>query len=204
LPQFLGYTWINEIFWTLAIEFQFYLFIAIAFVGFNHQKWWIKAVTVLLFVVPYFFYTDNRYLTSYSSLFLLGVVAFWYRVGHINNVRYVVFTILLACWAYYQFPLNNISIPLVSTITSFVIAFANINSYLGNHAGKVSYSLYLTHGLVGGNFLFFSMYIALVKDNDWARMALIFVALFLSLIFAWVFYQLVEKPSQKLSKKITI
>jgi peptidoglycan/LPS O-acetylase OafA/YrhL len=204
LPQFLGYAWINEIFWTLAIEFQFYLFIAIAFVGFNHKNGWVKVLTATLFLAPYLLYTDNRFLTSYASLFLLGISAFWYRTNQINRIIYGLVAVLFAVVAHFQFPLNNISIPLVTLATSLIIAFANWQSIIGSIAGKFSYSLYLTHGLVGGNFLFFTMYVSWVKENEWIRMVLVLCALALSMMFAWIFYKLVEQPSQNLSKKIKI
>lgn len=204
LPQFLGYGWINEIFWTLAIEFQFYIFIALTFVGFNHKKLWIKTMTLIGFCLPYLAWNDNRLLTSYASLFLLGMIAFWLRTTQINKTTYWICLIALTVYCYFQFPLNNIAIPILATITSMLIAFVDLKKEVGRFFGKISYSLYLTHGLIGGNFLFFSMYLGWVKENEWVRSVMVFVAIVLSVMFAKLFYLLVERPSQTLSKKIKL
>lgn len=204
IPQFVGYGWINEIFWTLAIEFQFYIFIALTFMGFNHQKLWIKIGILCAFCLPYIVWKDNRLLTSYSSLFLLGIVAFWYRTGQINNWMYWTSLIGITFFCSYQFPVNNIAIPIIAATTSVMIAFVDVKKEMGRFLGKPSYSLYLTHGLIGGNFLFFSMYLDWVKDNEWVRTMMIFVAIILSVAFAKLFFSLIERPSQTLSKKIKL
>lgn len=200
IPQFIGYPWINEIFWTLAIEFQFYLFIAISFVGFNHPKKLIKLLTCALFILPHFVFNDNRFVFSYSSLFLLGISAFWYRTQTIGKGIYSLLVIGFTVLATLQFPNENITIPLVALVTSVIIAFVNFRSVVGQFTGKISYSLYLTHGLIGGNFLLFSMYLEQVKSSEMVRSILIFAAIFISIIFAYIFYICVEKPSQNLSK----
>jgi peptidoglycan/LPS O-acetylase OafA/YrhL len=204
LPQFLGYTWINEIFWTLAIEFQYYLFMALFFVGFMSRNLVIKSVAVIVFVLPFFLLPDNRLLTSYSSLFLLGMVVFWFKTGKVSIIQYFTMTLVLVVFAWYQFPLNNITIPLIGLLTSLAITFIPYKGIVGKQVGRISYSLYLTHGLIGGNFLFFSMYLSIVKSNEWLRMLLVVVAILLSVIFAMLFYKMVEGPSQRLSKKVII
>lgn len=204
LPQFLGYGWINEIFWTLAIEFQFYLFMALFFFGFNHQKMAVRLISCAAFMLPFYFSTDNRLLTSYASLFLMGMAAFWLKTSRINTGIYLLLTAIFASFAYFQFPDANISIPMVAVITSLAISFTNLKTAFGTFFGRISYSLYLTHGLVGGNFLFFSMYLTIVKDHEPVRNLLIFLALILSVGFAFLFYKMIEKPSQNLSKKIQI
>ncbi|TAE86471.1 MAG: acyltransferase [Bacteroidetes bacterium] len=204
LPQFLGFDWINEIFWTLAIEFQFYIFISVAFIGFNHQSIWVKLATAALFLLSGLAVTDNRWLTAYSSLFLAGIAAFWYRTNQINKPVYIALVLLFAGCAYFQFPSNPFSIPIVTAITSGIIAFVDIENIFGRFIGKISYSLYLVHGLIGGNFLFFTMYVSFVKDNEWVRSIMILGALLLSITAAWIFNKLIEQPSQHLSKKINL
>jgi peptidoglycan/LPS O-acetylase OafA/YrhL len=204
LPQFLGYGWLNEIFWTLAIEFQFYIFMALAFVGFSHKKLWVKLAFLAAFCLPYMYWTDNRFLTSYSSLFLLGMIAFWFRTDQIHKITYWICLSLLAGYCSFQFPVNNIAIPILAALTSIVIAFVDLKKLYGHFLGSISYSLYLTHGLIGGNFLFFSMYLDWVKENEWVRIIMIGIAILLSVIFAKLFYNMIEKPFQALSKRIKL
>lgn len=202
-PQFLGYGWINEIFWTLAIEFQYYVFISIFILGFINERVWIRLLTCGVFLVPFYFTQDNRLLTSYSSLFLMGIVTFWYKVEKVNRLLYLLYLLLLGFFAHFQFPNDGYVIPIITLFTSLVIAFVDYRSLLGSFMGKISYSLYLTHGLVGGNLIFFSMYIPWVKDNVLLRCIVVFIAIIVSMFCAWLFQMFIEGPSKRLSYKLT-
>lgn len=202
LTPFLGYEWLNEIFWTLGIEFQFYLVMAILFAGFSHQRLLPKIAAVVLFILPTFFYLDHKIVWSYASLFMMGISVFWYKTNLIKIAHFYLLLGVFTLLAVYQFPEHRVSIPLVGLLTALSILYLQFETKWGRFLGKISYSLYLTHGLIGGNFLFFSMYASFVKSNEVTKTGMVWIGILLSIGFAWIFYLLVEKPSHDLAKKI--
>ena len=64
--------------------------------------------------------------------------------------------------------------------------------------GTISYSLYLIHVPIGGRVInLFSRF----QPNTWQWLVISLLAGLISLVAAWVFYRLVEVPSQKLSRR---
>jgi peptidoglycan/LPS O-acetylase OafA/YrhL len=203
LPQFFGVPWLNEIFWTLALEFQYYLLMAFTFPLFINQKKWIRYFTLIAFASIHFIFQENRLLTSHSSLFLAGIIVFLQKEKLLNTLESILLICLCALYAYFQFSNDSIPISFVLLLSSLMILFLKTNPWWGKFTGKISYSLYLTHGAIGHNVLMFSMYIPFVKDHHFARIMILFLGIAVSMIFAWLFYRFIEKPSQNLSKKIS-
>jgi peptidoglycan/LPS O-acetylase OafA/YrhL len=87
----------------------------------------------------------------------------------------------------------------VAIITVALFAVQKPSFVISNEIGKISYSLYLTHGLFGGWLLFF-----LSRDDyvNWSPYLIIPLAIVFSLLGAKLFYHLFEKPSMWLAKKI--
>jgi len=74
------------------------------------------------------------------------------------------------------------------------IFFLNYKSKIAEFFGDISYSLYLTHGLIGGTMVMFT--------KDLPRSFLFGVCIFNAICFAYIFYQVVEKPFLRLSKRL--
>ncbi len=66
--------------------------------------------------------------------------------------------------------------------------------------GRISYSLYLIHGVVGYRTL--SVGERLTGDGPAAAMGWLVVALAASLLTAWIMYQAVETPSSSLARRL--
>lgn len=202
LPDFFGYEWFNVIFWTLAQEFQFYLFMALCFPLFIHQRKWIIYVAITLFATPFFLYNDGRLLTNNSSLFLMGIITFLYFIKRLHFIEFIILILLNSCYMYFFQFQQDYKIWLITLFTVIAILYLRFNHVIGKFTGKISYSLYLTHGLIGGNFLLFTINIKFVDASDGFKTFFVLIAICLSVAFAYLFYLLVEKPSQALSKKI--
>lgn len=67
--------------------------------------------------------------------------------------------------------------------------------------GKRSYSVYLTHGIVG--YRVFSIYPKIAHHGAWVIIALLLVATGLSAVAAMLFYKFVEVPCLSLARRIT-
>jgi peptidoglycan/LPS O-acetylase OafA/YrhL len=94
---------------------------------------------------------------------------------------------------------NGLDIAIAGVLTSFVIGFVEINKAIFNRFGDISYSLYLTHGLVGGNLLYLLNRYTKTHSSSFFLML---GAIVLSLVVSFYFWKWIEKPSKDISKKI--
>lgn len=195
---FSEYEWYNVIFWTLAIEFQFYLFIAIVFPLLNHGNRWVALVTIGLFAVGSLFIDSHNVLFHYGALFSMGLLLFMYKLERLQMGLTLITCLVFAILIGYA---NSIEIALFAFGTFLVISFITIDRKVLNKFGDISYSLYLTHGIIGGNILFF-LYEEV--ESYASKLGLIAVAIVGSIVGSWVFWKFIEYPSMRWSKRIKI
>lgn len=195
---FTEYEWYNVIFWTLAIEFQFYLFMAVIFPLLNHGNRWIALSTIGLFAVGSLFGESHSLLFHYGALFSMGLLLFMHKLGRLpmglTLISALVFGIVIG-------HVNSIEIALFAFGTFLAIMWLSIDRKVLNKFGDISYSLYLIHGIIGGNILFY------LYDNVHtyaAKLALIAFATAASIVGSWGFWKLIEDPSKRWSKRIKI
>ena len=96
---------------------------------------------------------------------------------------------------------NGLDIAMVSLLSLGVIAFLNVDKSILNQLGKISYSLYLTHGLIGVNLIYL---LARYSSSFEAKLGLVLVALIFSILAAFFFWRIIERPSKKWSQKIAL
>jgi peptidoglycan/LPS O-acetylase OafA/YrhL len=195
---FTAYNWYNPIFWTLGIEFQFYVLIGLLYALVTHKNKVVQYGTLVLFGDSGFMLGDVRYVFVYSLFFLQGIVLFLIMTKRINRVIGWIFIVVCTGINLYHFLGVEIICSIIAVLS---IAFLNINNKWSNLFGSVSYSLYLTHGLIGMNFIYLLMRYV---ENVGIKYLLVALAIILSLLFAYVFWKYVEEPSAKLSKKVKI
>ncbi len=192
---FSDYEWYNAIYWTLAIEFQFYILIGILFSLLMHHSMMIKMAMLVIFIVLGIIFTNSHLIFYYTPIFLLGMLTFLKVVEKIENYLFYTFLVVgVLIIAYF----HSISISIFSIGTLVAILTLKREMKLGKWLGKISYSLYLTHGLIGGNFLYFTVRYVHSEIN---LLLLVVLAIVFSIIFAVIFNKYVEEPSRKLSKK---
>lgn len=196
LIPFTKYDWYNIIYWTLAIEFQFYLLIGLIYPLFVSKKRGIQAFILILFIGFNFIGIDHRFVFNYGTIFLIGISLFLIHAQYLpKKIGFVIVFICIIATGY----LHSISIAIVCTATVFAIHFVEIDTKLTNLFGDISYSFYLTHGLIGGNLIYFMLPKAKTLPN---QLMLLSISVLACLIFAYLFWRFIEAPSQKLSRKV--
>lgn len=186
--------WINPVFETLKVEFQFYLLIGLLFPLIHRSKCFFIGLSVGLLALGIYTSQMNTVLVN-SPYFLLGIAAFYiFEKGwkwEFITVIALAFLSLLNFYVLQDFIAAALAVTLILSLpTKFNV--------LGM-TGKISYSYYLIHGLIGNWFLYFT-YDTYLSDH-FPYLMIIF-ALLLSWGGAFLMYMCVEKPSMLISKRI--
>jgi len=187
-------TWINPIFSTLGVEFQFYLLIGLLLPLFQYKAWIKYLILSVLIILGIYTRGDQSVLVN-MPYFALGIVMFdIYSKNMIKSSYVFIGIILIALFRFYYW--EDV---IVSAFTLLLFLVIKPSFKVSNEIGKISYSLYLTHGFFGGWLLFF---LSQERYINLSPYLIIPLAVLISLIGAKVFYLLFEKPSIKLGKRI--
>jgi peptidoglycan/LPS O-acetylase OafA/YrhL len=200
LCPFFGQPWVQGgVYWTLGIEFQFYLILALAYPLLINQKQWISLITVILFTALCAF-DGNRYrfnfITSYAPFFSMGMVTFLFRIGRLHIRTYLLLLLLLSSLAGIKFEWHQMAGGLAA---SLLIAF-----YQGARAplvffGTISYSIYLFHAPIAIKTVNYLMRYSWAVKFNWA---IVLLGACFCVLVAWLAYLVLEKPSKAFSQKI--
>lgn len=199
IPSFFNQPWYSPVLWTLAIEMQFYLLIGLIAPFLFSDKKWIQYLTILLFAGIQFIINDERIFGFHSMVFLIGIVSFLKYKEKINLLEWLIITTLILLGIGFKMELTNtkfIALP----ITICLILFVPLKNRFFEFCGKISYSYYILHIIIGG-----SLIIDFGKNfihSAFGINLLTFSTIFLLIPISWIFYSLFEVPFQKLGKKI--
>jgi peptidoglycan/LPS O-acetylase OafA/YrhL len=153
-------------------------------------------MVILLFAT--FIRVNNMHLIfQYLSIFGLGILTYFYQFKkQVSKLVYIAFCILFLVQIYiYQQP----DVFWASAFTLLVLNFWNYNHGLLNFFSNISFSLYLTHTTIGGKII--NLGLRFVNSTG-ERYLLFVLALCVSIVFAYLFYRLIEKPFTVMGKRI--
>ena len=197
LNAFFNHDWLNVVFWTLAIEFQFYLLVALIFPLISHPSLAVRAGTGGLLAVAAFLLPAGSLVFHYLFLFLLGMWAFQIKAGLQTGIGLqAIGWALLAGGAW--FTLGTPSC-IAGTVTGLLIVHARLNTRPLLFLGQISYSLYLLHGPLGGRVINLG---SRFVDAPMERVALLVLAVAACIGAAFLFHRWVELPAQRWSAAV--
>ncbi|RZK34792.1 MAG: acyltransferase, partial [Hymenobacter sp.] len=190
--------WINPVFWTLAIEFQFYIIIGLLYNLLFEKK------NVLAFVA-FFIILTSLYLiggfvkfsiSGYSPMFAMGGAALLFKKELISVKKYFIILILFSAIMTNNFGYLS---AIFGLSTSLIIAFVKIRHSIFSFFGKISYSLYLMHLLIGGTteFLLSKVY---HPHTEIGNLAAISFCIAVALLLSYGYYKVVEVPFMKIGR----
>jgi peptidoglycan/LPS O-acetylase OafA/YrhL len=196
---FSHYTWLLGVLWTLAIEFQFYLFIGLLFSTLFERKsvWWFAGAYLVLAGIQQFWPVADSFL-QYSSLFALGGVALLWQQQRLSKVAYggllAVFTVIL----YWQI---DVYVAVAGLATALALNALRMKVPVLDFLGKISYSFYLLHLLLGTSCEFLLIkFIAPVTVSS--KLLIVSIAIGTAVVGSYIFYRLVEQPCMRLASRL--
>lgn len=211
LTAIVGEYWYNPVFWTLAIEFQFYLLLAvIAPLLFSRRRdvrWAVMAIGLAAFApwcevpelswLPVAEHPGSIWVTGYMPLFMLGFLLFQYNAGLIRKSE-------LWCWAAPLFLLAatyTYVLGLLAILAFTVMLADRIRNPVTEFLGRISYSLYLVHLPAG---IPIQLVARQYMEPGWIATSVVFLSVAFSIFAAWVFYLCVERPSMRLARRVSL
>lgn len=195
INAFTGDKWLQDVYWTLAIEFEFYIGISLLYPLLTHKKK-IYTWAALLFLAGLSFLPANtNHVFYYLPLFLVGIILSLKWLNILNKTEYLIALIVALCLCYKIITFLTILIVITVLVIEFVTYAPKVLLWLGD----ISYSLYLIHIPIGGRIINIS---EVLISSDNIRTVMVFVALGACLGLAHLFYIIVEKPFIRLSKKV--
>lgn len=130
---------------------------------------------------------------------MMGTIYINFRSKVVGQLEF--WGVLVTAIAFSLF-LHNIPMTIVAISTLAVIHFFSYHqSKLGNFFGDISYSLYLTHMISGVTIVNFLVPHAFLL---YTKILVVLLGFIVSIIFAYIFYIIVEKPSKKWASKISL
>lgn len=189
--------YISPVYWTLGIEFQFYILIGLTFPYLNKSVWSLFILTCATFLI--FVNLPGVHLFSNIVYFVLGIVIYLYKKLALNSVlSYFLIAYCLALIAYrFGFPPF-----MVCLMTTIIILFVHSSLPMIDFFSKISFSLYLTHDIIGSN-LSIWLQNHLPMQGFLLKATSFTFGLSAAIGFAYLFYLAIEKPCLHWSKKIS-
>lgn len=190
------YAWLTPVYWTLAVEFQYYFLIALLFVPMMKFGLVIRIAIYVAFGASSYWFGE-KFLPHWLPIFMVGIALFLYKTKTIEKIEFVLVLLAMMVLAWNKYPHPSLFFILLPVP---VVLFASQMKVPVLHfLGKMSYSIYLIHAIIG---------IAVMNvlshhvDGTLQKIALVSVVMGISIFFSYIFYRIVEKPSKALSARI--
>lgn len=195
---------LNAVFWTLKIEAEYYIFIGLFFILLKQFKSIaLYLVIPALLIASQFDYFNGVELLKHLVFFLIGTVGFLiYSKRGKALYNYVLLGLLIIfSFLFTTIPgiIDSIPASIAGACTiAFILLYKGRTPKSMRFIGNISYSMYLIHYPIAKQLIRLLMRF-LPSPIAWV---LFFIAFIIVIPVAWLFYQYIEEPSEKQSRKI--
>ncbi len=196
IPFFKDAVWINPAYWTLAIEFQYYIVLALLF-PFLVKSRLSQYLMWMLFIGFSLISSNSKLFFSWAIYFYIGINYVLWLTKKTALFDFILQTFILLFLSWYLYDVIDFMLAVLFLI---VVHFCrDFNPPVFKFLGKISFSLYLLHFVFGSPIVnFFLKYCT----HSFLKIILVLVALGLSILSSWFFYLWVEKPSMRLASRV--
>jgi peptidoglycan/LPS O-acetylase OafA/YrhL len=198
LNGFFGRPWLNSIYWSLAIEMQFYVLIGLLFPILISGNVGRRYLGYAALVLPVIFLPSSVFLFHFGFLFLLGLVTFQFSSGLLDRSEYF---LLLGVCALGIFTVLGLTVVFAGAFAILMMRVLKQGIRLTNMLGEVSYSFYLLHSSIGSLILYFMLRLV-ANGGELEKFFAVVVSVVAAIGVATVAYFLIERPAMHSSAAI--
>jgi peptidoglycan/LPS O-acetylase OafA/YrhL len=199
LNAFLGQPWLNPVYWSLAIECQFYMLIGLALPALIAAPTGLRLTAILGLVLLPLALPQASAATIVPALpfFAAGLITFLLAVGLIGPAAYwaALAVIGITLVAARGWPEASAAVAASAAIATLRLPLLGPVAWLG----AISYSLYLLHVPVGGRAINLA---TRLSDTALLEMTAVTIAFGVSIAAAAVLHAAVERPSREFAARI--
>lgn len=192
--------WLNAVYWTLGIELQYYLGIALLIPLLSKGKWHFRGIMVILMGTFLLLHesTPKDIIISQLPYFMLGIGIAFYKMGRVKWPEMLLMSLITLSAIYGMSPFG-LWVALFTWIC--ILTIPSFNPRVSKFLGRQSYSLYLIHGTIGCSTVNLLMphFTAPVE-----KVLIVLAATAVSIIGAEIMYRMVEAPSHRWSKRVKV
>jgi len=195
LIPFSDYDWLSIVFWTLAIEFQFYLIFSLCFTIMKAHLWGRIAIAVVFSVASMMI--GESHFFHWWPVFFLGIILAFRKKDIMSNNELIVAYLLATVFIFLRF---EMPIFIFAELGFFFILFSpTVKNGVLLFLGNISYSLYLLHTLVGLTIINLGIRYG---QSLLYKVCFVTLAIVLTIFSSYLLYIWVEKPCKKLASSI--
>ncbi len=199
VPFFEDAKWVNPVFWTLSVEFQYYIFLAVTFPLVLTGKLFGRMFFYSIILGIPFLVSSSAFFVSWSAFFSLGIFYSLFIMNKIMIREYFLASFIALIVVFLNQGATDAFIGGGTLLIIFY--FKNYSTRMGEWLGKISYSLYLLHSIVGASFI---NYLSHIYRTPFQQVLVVLGGVLVSIVSAYLFWLFIERPSQKLAKEIKI
>lgn len=179
-----GRPWLLEIYWTLALEAQWYLVLVLLLPALAHDRAWVRRVAYAIWCVSGLALPQSAWVFQCSGFFSVGIAVWWW-VSNLETRRVSILALLLAS-AVLAFS-HGLPQVITGLVTAALLAQGQLGGVLLGWLGCISYPLYLFH---------------LSTKAIMSALGLAWAAIPASLLVAWLMHRIVERRFFRLAAKV--
>jgi peptidoglycan/LPS O-acetylase OafA/YrhL len=162
----------------------------------RHIGWFLLCYLVVQ-AIPMVVALPSDNFLHYSSLFALGGVALLWQQQRLSVIAYVACLALFTSLIYWQL---GIYVAAVGLCTALAVTAMQFRIPVFSFLGKMSYSFYLLHVLIGTTCEFLFVHF-ISPTTTFNKLLIAFLCLVAATIGSYLFYLAVEKPMMRLASR---
>ncbi len=196
LNIFTDYPFYSPVYWTLAIEFQYYIVIALIFPLLIRKPIVYLVIALGIWYGLSFLVPNPNFIFKYMPYFGLGIVLFRNYIGIDTEIYFYALSVALLGILFFE---SRLIFYIILPAFLLIKYFPKFKFWGSAFLGLISYSLYLIHVPIGGRIINIT---EVLTTNQSLRTTAVLVAITICIITSYIYYLLIEKPSLNLAKKI--